>query len=94
MPPRSIRVCTRCSTGDPNVRTPYTPEEMEKLFKAYLVISEDAKTGTNQTGDRFWWRVSRRYNVDRPDGTIERNKSMERNAIGRAIDEIQKFQGY
>ena len=67
---------------------------MEKLFKAFLEISEDAKTGTNQTGERFWWRVSRRYNANRLDGTIERNESMMRNAIGRANYEIQKFEGY
>ena len=67
---------------------------MEKLFKVYLVISEDAETGTNQTGDGFWWRVSCRYNADRLDGTIERNEHMVRNVIRRANDEIQKFQGY
>ena len=47
------------STGDPNVSTPYTPGEMEKLFDAYLRISEDAEIGTNQTGDKFWFHVAR-----------------------------------
>ena len=60
-PPHSVCVSTRGSTGNPNVRTSYTPGEIEKLFKAYLVISEDAKIGTNQTGDMFWWRISRQY---------------------------------
>ncbi|XP_047965073.1 uncharacterized protein LOC125209515 [Salvia hispanica] len=67
---------------------------MDQLFKTYLIISEDPEVGTNQTGDRFWWRVSRRYNVYRPAETIMRNERMVRNAIFRANDEIQKFQGY
>ena len=60
------------------VRTPYTPPEMDQLFKAYLAVSEDSDVGTNQSGDRFWWRVTRRYNENWPDGTT----------IFRANDEI------
>ncbi|XP_047961449.1 uncharacterized protein LOC125206205 [Salvia hispanica] len=75
-------------------RTPYTPAEKDVLFKAYMIISEDPEVGTNQTEDRFWWRVSRRYNEYRPAGTIMRNESMVRNAIYRANDEIHKLQGY
>ena len=67
---------------------------MDQLFKAYLAISEDPEVGTNQSGDRFWWRISRRYNENRPDGTIERNESMVRNTIFRANKEIQMFQSY
>ncbi|XP_042027618.1 calmodulin-like protein 3 [Salvia splendens] len=37
---------------------------MEKMFKAYMEISEDPETGTNQTEERFWWRVSlRTYSI-------------------------------
>ena len=54
-------------------RTPYTSAEMDQLFKAYLIISEDPEVGTNQTGDRFWWHVSLRYNEYRPAGTIISN---------------------
>ena len=64
------------------------------MFNAYLEISEDPETSMNQTGERFWWRVSRRYNDNRPRGTIECNESMVRNAIFRANEEIQKFPGY
>ncbi|XP_047961478.1 uncharacterized protein LOC125206238 [Salvia hispanica] len=59
-----------------------------------MIISEDPEVGTNQTENRFWWRVSCRYNENRPARTIYRNESMVGNAINRANDEIQKFQGY
>ncbi|XP_047949072.1 uncharacterized protein LOC125194901 [Salvia hispanica] len=93
-PPLPNSVPTHSRGGDIHIRTAYTPPEMEKMFKAYLEISEDPEIGTNQTRERFWWRVSRRYNANRPEGTIERNESMVCNAIFRANEEIQKFQGY
>ena len=42
----------------------------------------------------FWFHVACRYNADQPAGMVDRNESMVRNVIGRANEEIQKFQGY
>ncbi|XP_047951913.1 uncharacterized protein LOC125197236 isoform X2 [Salvia hispanica] len=75
-------------------RTPYTPDEMMQMFKAYLAVSEDPDVGTNQIGETYWWRITRLHNETRPGGTIYRNDSMVHNCIFRANEAIGKFQGY
>ena len=68
--------------------------EMMAMFKAYLAVSEDPDVGTNQTGETYWWRITRLYNETRPEGTIYRNDSMVRNCMFRCNEAIGKFQGY
>ena len=67
---------------------------MMAIFKAHLAVSEDSETDTNQTGETYWWRITRLYNETRPGGTIYRNDSMVRNCIFRCNEAIGKFQGY
>ena len=71
---RGVCVHTRNSAGDHNVHTPYTPPEMEKIFDAYVAISEDPEVGVIQSRDRFWFHVTRRYNASRPTRTVERSE--------------------
>ena len=80
--------------GDPNVHTSYTSLEMEKIFDEYVAIGEDPEVGTNQTGDRFRFRIACMYNANQSEGTVERTESMLRNVVERANEEIQKFQWF
>ena len=61
---------------------------MMAMFKAYLAVSEDPEVGTNQTGETYWWRITRLYNETRSGGTISRNDSMVRNCLFRCNEAI------
>lgn len=70
-------------------------EEDLCLTKAYVTISTDASVGTDQNGDRFWSKISEKFqNTIGEDLTVERNAlSLKNRWNGRLAKACSKFTG-
>lgn len=64
--------------------------EEKALAEAWVTISTDASTGTNQDGDAFWLRITMYFNKYNKEGSI-RNLASVKSRFFRAQPEINRF---
>ncbi|POM74469.1 Hypothetical protein PHPALM_8573 [Phytophthora palmivora] len=56
----------------------FTEDEEIQLYLSYLKISEDPRTGTDQTAANFWKRIHEHFSAARPTGSAAREiRSLE-----------------
>jgi hypothetical protein len=81
-------------------RTPrknWNQKESMYLIQAWLSVSQDATVGTDQTGDRFWDKISNELQILKTDDAqcpTERNAKACKNRWGTVKYEVSKFQGH
>ena len=86
--PLSLLACEMAPRG-----AGYSPEEDLALAKAWASVSEDAATGTEQTGEQVYRRVAEPYNRLRPVGRERRTAESLRSRLNNLFRAILKFNG-
>lgn len=76
-----------------NQRHRWFPPDDLHLCSAWLFISKDPQTGTDQGSDCFWDRIAKRYNETRKPPLEKRNRQSLKNQWGKLSHDCQKFSG-